>query len=76
MSCRLVALVYCLLSLVLWSGEAADKRPLPKRSAGTDWSQWRGEHRDGISAETGLLGTWPAEGPPLAWKVGGLGRGF
>lgn len=41
-----------------------------------DWPQWRGPNRDGISKETGLLKQWPAEGPPLAWKVTGAGRGF
>jgi outer membrane protein assembly factor BamB len=40
------------------------------------WPQWRGPRRDGICAETGLLPNWPAEGPPLLWKVGGLGRGY
>jgi outer membrane protein assembly factor BamB len=33
-----------------------------------DWPQWRGVHRDGISKETGLLKTWPKDGPKLAWK--------
>lgn len=42
----------------------------------TDWPQWRGPDRDGISKETGLLKQWPAEGPPLAWKITGAGRGF
>lgn len=41
-----------------------------------DWPQWRGPHRDGKSAETGLLKEWPAEGPPLVWKTTGLGAGF
>lgn len=40
-----------------------------------DWPQWQGHHRDGISTEVGLLQQWPAEGPPLAWRVGGLGGG-
>jgi outer membrane protein assembly factor BamB len=40
------------------------------------WPQWRGPERDGKSQETGLLKTWPEEGPPLLWKVDGLGRGF
>ena len=40
------------------------------------WPQWRGPNRDGISKETGLLKQWPAEGPPLAWKVTGAGRGY
>src|ERR1051325_8059618 len=42
----------------------------------SDWPQWRGPNRDGISKETGLLKQWPAEGPPLAWKATGAGRGY
>src|SRR5262249_15160722 len=41
-----------------------------------DWPQWRGPNRDGISGETGLLGEWPEEGPPLAWSAKGLGKGY
>ncbi len=41
-----------------------------------NWPQWRGPNRDGISKETGLLKQWPAEGPPLAWKATGAGRGY
>src|SRR5438876_5302259 len=40
-----------------------------------DWPQWRGPQRDGVSKETGLLKQWPKDGPPLAWKVKGLGGG-
>jgi outer membrane protein assembly factor BamB len=36
-------------------------------------SQWRGENRDGIYNETGLLKVWPAGGPQLLWKYDGLG---
>ena len=35
----------------------------------TDWPQWRGPNRDGISRETGLLQAWPKTGPPLVWTV-------
>ena len=41
-----------------------------------DWPQWRGVQRDGISASTGLLTEWLADGPPLLWQVRGLGRGM
>jgi outer membrane protein assembly factor BamB len=41
-----------------------------------DWPQFRGPHRDGVSTEKGLLQSWPADGPPLAWSVEGLGGGF
>ena len=40
------------------------------------WPQWRGPHRDGKSADTGLLQTWPPDGPSLAWKTTGLGNGY
>jgi len=41
-----------------------------------DWPQFRGKNRDGKSSETGLLSSWPQDGPPLAWKITGLGKGF
>jgi outer membrane protein assembly factor BamB len=40
------------------------------------WPSWRGAHRDAISSETGLLDSWPANGPPLKWKVDHLGGGY
>ncbi|HZJ42544.1 MAG TPA: PQQ-binding-like beta-propeller repeat protein [Pyrinomonadaceae bacterium] len=42
----------------------------------TDWPQWRGPNRDGISKETGLLKSWPANGPTLLWKAKGAGSGY
>src|SRR5688572_18690216 len=40
-----------------------------------DWPQWQGPDRTAHSKETGLLKQWPKEGPPLAWKIKGLGGG-
>src|SRR5262245_41815311 len=40
-----------------------------------DWPQWRGPDRTGVARETGLLKSWPAEGPRLLWKAQGLGGG-
>jgi outer membrane protein assembly factor BamB len=40
------------------------------------WPQWRGPRRDGICDEKGLLEKWPQDGPPLIWKITGLGRGW
>jgi outer membrane protein assembly factor BamB len=53
------------LSLLISSAPGAD-----------DWPQWRGPNRDGLSRETGLLQSWPADGPPLVWKAAGLGNGY
>jgi len=41
-----------------------------------DWPQWRGPNRDGKSAETGLLSSWPPQGPPKRWSANGLGKGY
>ncbi len=38
--------------------------------------QWRGNDRTGIFPETGLLQSWPPEGPPLVWQYDGLGNGY
>lgn len=38
-------------------------------------SQWRGENRDGIYNETGLLKQWPEDGPKLLWHYDELGAG-
>jgi outer membrane protein assembly factor BamB len=41
-----------------------------------DWPQWQGPDRNAISRERGLIKEWPQDGPPLAWKIQGLGGGY
>ncbi|WP_197454474.1 PQQ-binding-like beta-propeller repeat protein [Stieleria varia] len=48
----------------------------PDSSLTTDWPQWRGANRDGISPETGLLKQWPSGGPERVWTVSGIGEGY
>lgn len=38
-------------------------------------SEWRGPNRQGIFYETGLLNSWPENGPELLWSYEGLGAG-
>ncbi|MGI9445862.1 MAG: PQQ-binding-like beta-propeller repeat protein [Rubripirellula sp.] len=40
-----------------------------------DWPQWQGPDRNTMSKEKGLLQQWPENGPPLAWRIDGLGGG-
>jgi len=40
-----------------------------------DWPGYLGPRRDGTSTETGLLRTWPAEGPEVLWTVP-VGAGY
>jgi len=42
----------------------------------TDWPQWRGPNRDGVSPQTGLLKEWPKDGPKKLWTVEGVGGGY
>jgi len=39
-------------------------------------SEWREEDRTGYSAETGLLTSWPEEGPELIWMNNELPKGY
>jgi outer membrane protein assembly factor BamB len=45
-------------------------------SANTDWYQFRGPQRNGVSTEQGLLGEWPEGGPKIAWTATGIGKGY
>jgi outer membrane protein assembly factor BamB len=58
------ALVVSVFSIVAASFARAD-----------DWPQWQGPDRNAVSKEKGLLKEWPKDGPPLAWKVKGMGGG-
>jgi outer membrane protein assembly factor BamB len=49
---------------------------LAQTPTATDWPQWRGPDRTGISKETGLLKQWPAGGPARLWRVTNLGAGY
>jgi len=44
--------------------------------APTDWPQFRGVNRDGVARDTGILKTWPKEGPKKLWTVSGCGGGY
>ena len=65
-------LCFLVATLLLTNGEiqADDQAKTP------DWPQFRGPHRNDVSAEKGLLTEWPKEGPPVVWKTPGLGGGF
>lgn len=54
-----------LMLLVAGTARAAENDP---------WPQFLGPQRNGISAETGLIDKWPAEGLKAKWRVpGGVG---
>lgn len=59
-----------ILPLVLFLAVA-----LGAQTASTDWPQFRGHHRDGVSPETGLLHAWPDGGPRQLWRRP-IGEGY
>jgi outer membrane protein assembly factor BamB len=45
-------------------------------STASDWPQWRGPNRTGISTEKGLLKEWSKEGPKILWTIQKAGSGY
>lgn len=45
-------------------------------ATGSDWPQWRGPDRSGVSTETGLLKQWPSAGPKRVWLFEKAGNGY
>ena len=58
--------IYNIAVLVLALGSLA---------AASDWPQYLGPNRNAVSGETGILRSWPASGPEVAWTVS-LGEGY
>ncbi|MGE3314063.1 MAG: PQQ-binding-like beta-propeller repeat protein [Planctomycetaceae bacterium] len=56
--------------------KGADATPTAGKSTELDWPQFNGPKRDNKSPETGLLQSWPKEGPELVWSSKGLGIGY
>ena len=63
------ALCLCLSAVVVTSTAGA-------AASTSDWPQWRGPERSGVSRERGLLKQWPAGGPKLVWQVDDIGDGY
>ena len=64
----LATLCVCLSAVSVNSSSNFDSR--------SDWPQWRGPQRSGVSSETGLLRQWPAAGPKLLWQLNDIGDGY
>ncbi len=79
-STRVACAIVFLALLSAAGGEARRQAPVKAESepdtGRTDWPQLAGPDRSGISGETGLAATWPADGPRVCWSVQTLGPGF
>ncbi len=63
---RLLGLSLCAASLLV----------LPATLRSADWLQWRGPGREDHSPDTGLLKSWPADGPKRVWTFENTGLGY
>jgi outer membrane protein assembly factor BamB len=69
--------------LIIWfsshaSSETVNHSAPPNTvpSGPSDWPQWRGPERNGLSKDTGLIKQWPSSGPQSAWSISTLGEGY
>jgi outer membrane protein assembly factor BamB len=75
MNTRLIG--FAVIASVLSFGAALSEAKSKLIASGEPgWSQWRGPKREGLSEESNLLMSWPADGPNLLWTSGDLGAGF
>ncbi len=42
----------------------------------TSWPSYHGPQRDNLSTDTGLMQTWPQDGPELLWTATDIGHGY
>ena len=62
------------MALVAMALSLTAERAAAQADAKGEWPQFLGPQRNGLSAETGLLDRWPADGPKEIWRVpGGVG---
>lgn len=58
------------------SGSGGSGKAKPAAAGGTGWYQYGGPNRDNRSLETGLIKSWPAEGPKQIGVGRNLGIGY
>ena len=63
---RLTLLLFlCIVGITATNGQTAP-----------NWPSLHGSDRSNKSTETGLLESWPEDGPSLLWKATGIGEGY
>src|SRR5499426_2536811 len=73
MTSRLLTII---AALCLLFSAVSVTRPANMAASTSDWPQWRGPERNGISQESGLLKQSPTDGPKLLWRANDIGDGY
>ncbi|MDQ3013647.1 MAG: PQQ-binding-like beta-propeller repeat protein, partial [Acidobacteriota bacterium] len=69
----LLVLIASVFSISIFGHRSSAQSPARAKS-GSDWADWRGPGRDGVSLEKGLPEKWAPGGDNLLWKVPYGGR--
>ncbi|MCI0336932.1 MAG: PQQ-binding-like beta-propeller repeat protein [Acidobacteria bacterium] len=73
-SLRLISLLSLTLFLIFLSLWGSSAQSPARAKSGSDWADWRGPTRDGISMEKNLPEKWSHQGENLLWKAPYGGR--
>lgn len=66
--------MFALAVAIFWSNPRYVAGSETTIAEAAEWNQFLGPNRNGMSAETGLLNEWPADGPKVVWRIpGGVG---
>lgn len=72
---RFALLVLAVFAFSLFAFQSGSSAQSPARAkSGSDWADWRGPSRDGVSPEKGLPEKWSKDGDNLLWKAPYGGR--
>jgi outer membrane protein assembly factor BamB len=69
-----LSLLSLTLSIVFFAAPTGDAQSPARAKSGSDWADWRGPTRDGISLEKNLPEKWSRQGENLLWKAPYGGR--
>jgi outer membrane protein assembly factor BamB len=73
---RVVTLITALFMIAFLNAELPPHGAASIAASASDWPQWRGPQRSGVSSESGLLREWPKTGPKLLWQMKDIGDGY
>jgi outer membrane protein assembly factor BamB len=71
---KFISLLPFTMILIFLAHTGADAQSPARAKSGSDWADWRGPTRNGISLEKNLPETWSRQGENLLWKAPYGGR--
>ena len=73
---RRLVILPVLVGMVMIAACSAAEAPPEAAGEGPYWPRFHGPDGDNKSPDTGLMKSWPEDGPPLVWTAEGIGEGY